>query len=1088
MVGSTRLATAVGPVRADQLRDEHFAVLRDAIRSAGGREVKNTGDGLVVAFSSASAAVRCAVLMQQLFERRYRKAEQQLHIRIGLGAGESTVQDGDYFGMPSIEAARLCDKAPSDGILASPAVRMLAGRVEGVTLESVGELELKGFAEPVEAFAVSWAPLGERGESPGAWPLPAVLRSVPRLSYVGREVERALLESSRGRAREGARQVVLLSGEPGIGKSRLAAYEALGVHGEGFAVCWGACSEDVAAPYEPWIEVCSQLVEHASAELLSGYVERHGGELSRLARNLPARVPGAPPRQNSDAETERYLLFSAVAGLLEDVSASVPLFVALDDFHWADGQSVALLKHVARTVERSALLLVVTYRDSDLVKDHPLTGALADLRRLEGVERIALQGLGPDEVAQMLAAAAGHELDEHGLALASEIATETGGNPFFAGEVLRSLVESGRLLYDESTGRWSIDRTTALGLPESVRDVIGRRVERLGEETREMLTLGAVIGRSFELGLLARLVEMDETRLLDHLEAAVAASLLDESPEQVGRFRFVHQLINQTLYAALGATRRARLHHRVALALEELYGSDPGEHVGELALHWRLATVAVDKPKAATYAALAGQQALDSLAPSEAAKLFADAVELLGTAEDAERCRALIGLGEAQRLIGEAAYRGTLLEASRIASALGDGDLAASAALSNTRGWMSSVMRVDDDRIKAIEHALELADPTDSVRRAQLLALEAQELVYHRDHARRHALASEAVSLAREARDPRSTAQVLHHAYHGLWSPDTFELRMTLPNDMVAFAQAANDPALEFWAHAISLHAHVEAGKFDAARTASARRDTLAAELAQPTLSWLSAFTRAALVLAEGDLATGERMAHEAFEISRAAGQPDALMFWGIQTAFARRYGGDVDEKLIGLTRRTVAAYPQMLVWRASLAQFEAEFGSQEAAAAILDEAVESGLEHLEWVAARLVALAFYADAAARLARTDAAALIYDLLAPWREQFIWDGSCGYGPVRLWLGLLAETLGRGAEADEHLAFSIRFSEENRLPLWAARSHLAQAEALAARGEREPAREHAARALELARDHGYGNIEAPAAALLEASLRL
>ena len=123
VVGSTRLATSVGPVRADELRDEHFALLREAITSLRGRELKNTGDGLMVAFSSASAAVGCAVLMQQMFERRYRRAEQRLHIRIGLGAGESTVKDGDYFGMPSIEAARLCDQAPSDGIFVSAAVR-----------------------------------------------------------------------------------------------------------------------------------------------------------------------------------------------------------------------------------------------------------------------------------------------------------------------------------------------------------------------------------------------------------------------------------------------------------------------------------------------------------------------------------------------------------------------------------------------------------------------------------------------------------------------------------------------------------------------------------------------------------------------------------------------------------------------------------------------------------------------------------------------------------------------------------------------------------------------------------------------------
>ena len=221
LVGSTRLATAVGPVRADQLRDEHFAVLREAIQAPGGREVKNTGDGLMVAFGSASAAVRCAVSMQQLFERRYRRAEQQLHIRIGLGAGESTVLDGDYFGMPSIEAARLCDKAPSDGIVVSSLVKALAGRVEGLVFELVGELELKGFAEPVEAFAVPWLALGEEGEAPGAWPLPAVLRSVPVLAYVGREAERAVIEGAQSQARGGVRQVVLLSGEPGIGKTQI---------------------------------------------------------------------------------------------------------------------------------------------------------------------------------------------------------------------------------------------------------------------------------------------------------------------------------------------------------------------------------------------------------------------------------------------------------------------------------------------------------------------------------------------------------------------------------------------------------------------------------------------------------------------------------------------------------------------------------------------------------------------------------------------------------------------------------------------------------------------------------------------------
>ena len=175
---------------------------------------------------------------------------------------------------------------------------------------------------------------------------------------------------------------------------------------------------------------------------------------------------------------------------------------------------------------------------------------------------------------------------------------------------------------------------------------------------------GAVVGRSFELELLRRLV--DDPSVLERLESAVDASLLDESSEHVGRFRFVHSLINQTLYEGLGASRRSTMHHRVALSLEELYEAEPGARVAELALHWRLS--GSDAAKAARYSVTAGRRALDSLAPADAAKLFADALELLGAVEDDERCRALIGLGEAQQLTGDPAYRTTLLHAAQIAS------------------------------------------------------------------------------------------------------------------------------------------------------------------------------------------------------------------------------------------------------------------------------------------------------------------------------------------------------------------------------------------------------------------------------------
>jgi predicted ATPase/class 3 adenylate cyclase len=1082
LVGSTRLANSVGPVRADRLREEHFELLRDAIASSDGREVKNTGDGLMVAFGSASAAVQCAVAIQQLFERRYRDAEQALHVRVGLAAGESTVKDGDYFGMPSIEAARLCTEAPTDGILISGWVKHLAGRCEGIEFSSAGQLELKGFPDPVEAFSVSWAPLAEEaGEPAGRWPLPALLRSTPPVAYVGRVQERAALEEARVLAREGSHQILLLSGEPGIGKTRLASYAAHRAHAEGFAVAWGGCSEELAVPYEPWIGVCTQLVEHAPTELLGQHVKRHGGELARLARGMGARVADLPEPQPSDPETERYLLFNAVAGLLGEVAETVPLCVVLDDLHWADAQSVSLLKHMLRASEHGSLQVVATYRDSDLGKAHPLTALLADLHSLQGVQRVALRGLGADEVSEIMAAMAGHELDHEGLSLAAEIAQETDGNPFFVGELLRGLSESGALVFDEDAGRWSVDRTAGIALPQSVREVIERRVDRLGEDSIEVLRLAAVIGREFDLELLAAVAETDETRLLDQLEAAAAASVLAESVERVGRFRFAHGLIGQTLYHGLGATRRARLHHRVAEALEKLYGADPGEHLGELALHWRLAAVSVDRGKAAGYALKAGQRALSSLAPADALRLFSDAAEL-SSADTRERCRALIGLGEAERQLGLASYRERLLEASHIAFELKDAELAAQAALANNRGFVSVISEVDLERLAAIEQALELDEPPRPARRARLLALEALERTYERDFERRRSNAEAAISLARESCDTRTLAEVLSLICEPLRVPETLDLRGGLIEELIACAAELGDPALEYWANTQNFHNSSEQCNFQRAAPALQELERISRELDQPGLKWQSMFVRAGWELARGDLAAGEELSRSAFELGRELGEPDAFFALGTHLAFARRYQGRVAEIIDAVKQKTetasLASERAGLPWMLCAADRRAEAGLALAHAARDD---------FEWMPQNnswLTALALYAESAAETSSRDVAASLYRLMEPWAGQFVWNGLSGYGHVHLYLGLLAACIGEDhRRADEHLAFACEFHEANEMPLWAARSHLGWGDALAARGETEAAREHASRALELSREHGYGLFEPRAVALVE-----
>ncbi len=1084
LVGSTGLATSVGPVRADELRDEYFSLLRDAVEASGGKEFKNTGDGLLVAFSSASAAVSCAVLTQQLFERRYRGAEQQLHVRIGLGTGESTVKDGDYFGMPTVEAVRLCDKAPADGILVSLATRLMAGRVDGARFESAGEPELKGIPGPMEAFSVVWEPLDpERsGVEVGRWPLPEALRRVPRVAYVGRVTERGLLEHARNEARSGSRRVVLLSGEPGIGKTRLASYAALGANADGFAVCWGACSEDLAAPYEPWIDICSQLAEHADGDVLSEYVERFGGEVGRLASNLVRRLPDAAGPQSSDPETERFLLFNAVAELLRVVAGSVPLCVVLDDFHWADSQSVMLLKHVARTVEQGSLLLLVTYRDSELTKDDQLTGVLADTRRIEGVERIALSGLGADEVAGLLGAAAGHELDADALALAGELATETGGNPFFVGEILRSLIESGAIAFDGAAGRWNVELAATASLPESVREVIERRIDRLGDDCREVLRVAAVIGRSFELRLLCELVEMPEDRLLDQLEAAVGATLLRESTDQVGRFTFEHALINDTLYQGLGGTRRARLHRRVALALEALCGTDADERLADLAFHWRLATMSAETTKAVGYSIRAGRQALDCLAPSEAGKLFSDALELLGPGDTVDRCEALIGLGEAQRLTGDAAYRATFLEASRIASELEDGERAARAALANNRGQTSAFGQVDQERVAAIERALELDEDPDW--RARLLSLEAIELLYEHDHRHRRELAEQALTLARELGNPRTTARVLADWFRVFQAPDGLEQRRAHLDELTAAVQASGDPGIEFWAAALARNVMAETGEIQRAENAAERMVAIAERLGEPIMRWTAAHSaRGCLALMRGDLAEAERYAEHALQIGSQAGEPDAAMFYGAQITQIRTLQGRGSE-ITELIEQSVQANPLIPAFKAALAWTLCWVGRDDEAKEIVAEAAADRFEHVPWEQTRTVALAFYADAAAQAGVTDAAEVLYELIEPWTVQVVWNGLGTCGHTSMYLGLLAAVLGRDEQADEHFAHAIGMQERDGMLVWAARAHLGWAEALAARGEHERASEQAARALELSHEHGYGAFELRAAAILEA----
>jgi len=309
------------------------------------------------------------------------------------------------------------------------------------------------------------------------------------------------------------------------------------------------------------------------------------------------------------------LAFGAVVSALGAAANDAPVVLVLDDLHAADKGTLLLLRHVVDAADPGRVLILATYRHSDLAADHPLADTLAALRRDPGVERVALDGLGDLDLVAMLEATAGYELDQRAVELAHAVRRETAGNPFFVGEILRHLVETGEVFVKE--GRWEARADlTEIGLPDSIREVVGRRIARLGADVEQTLAIAAVVGRDFDLGLLAAALERSEDDVLEVLERAENAALVCSL--RPGSFSFAHALIAHTLESGLTATRRARGDGRVAEAIEAL--EDAGARTVELARHWAAATAPANVAKAIEYAREAGRQALRALAPDEAVR------------------------------------------------------------------------------------------------------------------------------------------------------------------------------------------------------------------------------------------------------------------------------------------------------------------------------------------------------------------------------------------------------------------------------------------------------------------------------------
>ena len=1087
IVGSTELSQRLAPEAADDVRRGHFSILRQAIAESGGTEVKNLGDGLMVVFGSASAALACGVAMQRGVEQDNRGREHSVGLRVGLSGGEVSREDDDYFGDPVVEGARLCALCESGQLLAADIVRLMAGRRSRHECRPLGELILKGLPDPVETVEVIWESLGEV-DTGATIPLPGRLAVRPSVGVVGRDSEMQTMTDAVKRVAQGdGREVLLISGEAGLGKTTLVAEAARAAFDAGAVVLFGHCEEDLTNPYQLFAEALRHYVTHAPEDQLLAHVKEHGSELSRLVPALSSRIPDLPPSKATDTDTERYLLFAAVVGLLSKVSQDQPVVVVLDDLQWADRGSLLLLCHLTAAEQAMRVLVVGTYRDNELSQANALRETLGVLRRQSAVSRIELAGLDDSGVVSFLEAAAGQTLEDAGVSLAHAVYRETDGNPFFVSQVLRHLSEIGAI-YQDATGRWAVDVSLEqMALPDSVREVIGGRVVRLGKDAERALSMAAVIGRDFDLDLLAKATNTSEDELLDILDAAAAVALVRELADAPGHYNFAHALIQHTLYEDLGLTRRARAHRQVGEALEALCGEHPGSRVGELARHWFSATQPIDLAKAISYSRQAGDAALSALAPADALRYYAQALDLYPQATDPDPVLGIdlaIGLGTAQRQTGDRAFRETLLGAARRAAELGDTERLVAAALANDRGILTTAGAVDADKVEVLELALARL-PADHLDRALVLATLGSELAQGSPLDRRQALAAEALAIAESSDDDAIIVRVLNHIFLPLHVPSLLEESLARTADALVRAERLGDPLVLLWAADFRSIAAASAGDIEEIDRCIEIMGSMAEQLDQPTLNWLNTFIPAARAMIAGDTADAERLAAEALQIGTDGGQPDAATFFGVQLMSISIQRGNLNE-LIPLIELAIADNPGLPTLKATLAVAHAEGDRLDNAHRLLAQLAAANFDFpLDF--AWLTGMTRCAQVAIECRDEESVRLLFDRLVPWAAQ--WTTSAGLasqGPVGHYLGGLATVLGHYDEADAYFAQSAAMSDRMGAKFFAALTDLMWGKMFAERkapGDSERAREVLTKSHIAAAAHGYANVQRRATAALQ-----
>jgi len=856
------------------------------------------------------------------------------------------------------------------------------------------------------------------------------------LPLLGRARELADLDLTLEDASAGHGGLVLLTGEPGIGKTRLATALGERAAAEGHRVAWARGWDGGGAPaFWPWVQIVRAVAADRDDAELRTDLGAGARWVAHLAPELRERLD-LPEAGDLESEQARFALFDAVTVFLRNAAAREPLVVLLDDLHTADLPSLLLLAFLARALGETSVLVITTHHEAGPRRGPEVEAVFGELTRF-GL-RVDLGGLADDDLRALVIHRSGSDPPEE---LVHTLYTLTEGNPFYSDEVVRLLVAQGRI--DEPLGE-------RLPLPDSVRDAIRRRLLPLRPEVREALEVAAVEGRDFQLTTLERAAGVGRADLLERLDDALAVQLLEEAPGPAGSFRFAHGLIRETLYGDLTATRRARLHATVGEALERTAASE-----AELAHHFVEAAAVGDPAKALEHAQRAGDEALTALAYERAADLFDAALvalDLLPERDERRRGELLLLRGQAQMQSGGDAARSTLLAAIELARVMGDTELLARAALS-LGGFGLSPGMVDDDLVAVLEEALQGLSPDGGALRARLLVRLAVALYYSDAAQRREELVQEALGIARGLGDPPTLAYVLDQGQIATNGPDTTERGLAWALELFALADTAGDPEIAVRARSSQIDLLLELDDVAGADMAIEALARIATESRDPRARAYIPLHRARRAMISGRLDDTEQLIHEGIQLGWSLQDSTVPILAGAQLFWLRLGQGRLRE-LEDAVRQFADQLPAMPAWRVALAMLYLHTGRPAEARREYDRLAERNFATIPRDNVWSMAIGMLAELSETFRDADRAVLLEELLTPLDgRNVITPTGIFAGPVKRYLALAAAARGDQDTALARLAEARKACERIGYKPMLAVIDVDEARMLARRGKPE-----------------------------------